>query len=71
MHYEVLSLYVLENRCYEKHNYHSYTLLLEDILNTQIRQRNLPQFCLLGKGVVKSLQAGIPSFKITWSLKRR
>ena len=56
MHYDV-SLFILENRCYEKHNYCSYALCLEDILNMYLRQQNLLPSCLLGKGVIKSFKS--------------
>ena len=52
--------FLLVNR-YEKRDYHSYTFLFEDILNTWLRQRNLPLCYLLGKGVVKS-RAHSPTF---------
>ena len=51
-----LSLFIPVNRCSEKRDYHSHTFLLEDILNTGLRQRTLPPCCLLGKGVVKSFK---------------
>ena len=55
--WEVVSLFLLVNSfCYEKRDYHSFTSLFEDILNTWLRQRNLPPCCLLSKGVVKSFK---------------
>ena len=41
-------LFLLVIRCSGKRDYHSYTFLFEDILNTWLRQ------CLLVKGVVKA-----------------